>query len=156
MGEMDAQHIVELTAEDLFIDTYCHLIDDKGRVVVPAEFRQRLGTEFYLTISPYDTVCLFAIEDWRKYTAKLMELYQSNPRQFAPLVQRVMSFARKVRADNSGRFLLPQHLRDICKLQKSVYFIGVGDRMELMNEESYEERLKMLTSEEVKQMQMQL
>ncbi len=156
MEELEAQQVVELRADDWFIGTVRYSVDDKGRVVVPVELRQRLGSEFYLTLSPYDTVSIFAPEDWRRYSQRLMELYQANPQKLAAVVQRVMSFGQKVKVDSNWRFIVPANLREACNLRKTVYFVGNGDRVELMSEEAYKQRFSRITATEVKELQAEL
>lgn len=156
MEELEVQQTVELRPDEWFIGTVRYSVDDKGRVVVPMELRQRLGSEFYLTLSPYDTVYIFASEDWRRYSQRLMELYQTNPQRLAPVVQRIMSFGQKVKVDNNWRFIVPTNLREACNLRKNVYFVGNGDRVELMNEEAYKQRFSKITTDEVKALQAEL
>ncbi len=156
MEELEVQQTVELRPDEWFIGTVRYSVDDKGRVVVPVELRQRLGSEFYLTLSPYDTVYIFAAEDWKRYTQRLMELYQTNPQRLAPVVQRIMSFGQKVKVDNNWRFIVPSNLRETCNLRKTVYFVGNGDRVELMNEDAYKQRFSRITAQEVKELQAEL
>ncbi len=156
MEELELQQPVELRPDEWLIGTVRYSVDDKGRVVVPVELRQRLGSEFYLTISPYDTVYVFAAEDWRRYTQRLMELYQTQPQRIAPVVQRIMSHGQKVKVDNNWRFIIPTNLREACQLRKTVYFVGNGDRVELMNEEAYKQRFSKITAQEVKELQAEL
>ncbi|MCS7186996.1 MAG: hypothetical protein N3B10_03175 [Armatimonadetes bacterium] len=156
MEELEVQQVVELRPDEWFIGTVRYSVDDKGRVVVPVELRQRLGSEFYLTISPYDTVYIFGSEDWKRYTQRLMELYQTNPQRLAPVVQRIMGSGQKVKVDNNWRFIIPSNLREACNLRKTVYFVGNGDRVELMNEEAYKQRFSKITAEEVKKLQEEL
>jgi len=156
LEELEVQQTVELRPDEYFIGTVRYSVDDKGRVVVPVELRQRLGSEFYLTLSSYDTVYIFAPEDWKRYTQRLMEFYQSNPQRYAPVLQRIMSFGQKVKVDNNWRFIVPANLREICNLRKIVYFVGIGDRVELMNEEAYKQRFSKITAPEVKELQAEL
>lgn len=156
MEELEFQQAAELGPEDYLMGTYRYSVDDKGRIVVPVEFRRRLGSEFYLTISPNDTVYIFPPEDWKRYSQRLMELYQANPQQLAQVVQRIMSFGQKVKVDNNWRFIVPTSLREICNLRKIVYFVGHGDRAELMNEEAYKNRFSKITAQEVKDKQAEL
>lgn len=156
MEEFEVQQTVELRPDEWFIGTVRYSVDEKGRVVVPVELRQRLGSEFYLTLSSYDTIYIFASEDWKRYTQRLMEHYQADPKRFGAVLQRIMSFGQKVKTDSNWRFIIPSNLREICNLRKIVYFVGVGDRVELMNEEAYKQRFSRITAPEVKELQAEL
>ncbi|MDT7896754.1 MAG: hypothetical protein OXFUSZZB_000773 [Candidatus Fervidibacter sp.] len=156
MEELEVQQIAELRPDEWFIGTFRYSVDDKGRVVVPVELRQRLGSEFYLTISPYDTVYLFAVSDWQRHIQRLMEAHAARPREIAPVLQRIMGFASKVKVDGNWRFIVPPILREACRLQKTVYFVGNGFCVELMNEEAYKQRFSRTTEEKVKALQAEL
>ncbi len=153
MEELDLHQPVELRPDEWFIGTVRYSVDDKGRVVVPVELRQRLGSEFYLTISPYDTVYIFAAEDWRRFTQRLMELFQTDPQKIRPVLQRIMGYGQKVKVDNNWRFIIPPILREACQLRKTVYFVGNGDCVELMNEEAYKQRFSKINAQDVKELQ---
>lgn len=109
---------------------YEHSIDAKGRVILPAGFRDELGDQFVIT-KGLDT-CLFVYtrEEWDRLSAKLRQLPLSKPEARA-FVRFFFSGARNVECDKQGRFLMPSTLRSYAKLEKDAVLIGVSNRIEI-------------------------
>ena len=112
----------------MLIGEYQHNIDAKGRVIVPARFREDLGERFYVT-KGLDH-CLFVLPptEWTKLQEKIMAMPMGKARG----IQRFFfSGAAEVEPDKQGRILLPQHLREYAGLEKDVAFIGTSNRAEI-------------------------
>jgi len=115
----------------MFVGTFEHSLDDKGRVVLPSTFRAQLADRGFL--SQYDR-CLglwteIGFEDMaRRLTEKIRngEASQEALRAFA-------ANAHEVRPDSQGRITLPQRLRDFAALDREVVVIGAIDRIEIWN-----------------------
>lgn len=120
----------------MFLGEYQHSIDAKGRMIVPARFREDLGVRFIVT-KGLDH-CLFAYpqEEWKIFENKLKQLPLTNAgaRKF---VRFFFSGAIECELDNQGRIVLPQNLREYAGLQKEVVSIGVNNRVEIWNKESW-------------------
>lgn len=113
----------------MFVGTFEHSLDDKGRVVLPATFRTQLADKGFL--SQFDA-CLglwteagFA-EVAQRLTDKIREgaAPQDARRAFA-------ANAHEVRPDGQGRITIPQRLRDFAGLDREVVVIGAIDRIEI-------------------------
>ncbi|MCS7225038.1 MAG: hypothetical protein NZ959_10875 [Armatimonadetes bacterium] len=154
--ETEERHGEDLRQEDLIIGSPRSSMDDKGRFVLPAELRQRLGQEIYVTISPDDNLYVFDPQEWKRYSEALMARFEEDREGMVLLVQRIMGMAAKVRADGNWRFLVPQRLREICRLQGTIFFFSRGDRIEVMNEQAAKERFAQIMSEAVRKKQAQL
>ncbi len=152
MEELEVQQ-AELGEDEPLIGYFRYTVDDKGRVVVPVEWRQRLGTDFYLTISPSDMLYIFAAKDWHNLTKRLMDAYSANPQEMGPIMQRFLGNAHKVKADNNWRFIVPSNFRETFKPKSAIYFVGRGDRAEMMNEDAYKQWRRETSEEEVKRRQ---
>lgn len=122
----------------MFKGEYNHTIDEKGRLIIPAKFREELGNEFVVTRGLDG--CLFGYNnsEWQVFENKLRALPLTNKdaRQF----QRFMlAGAASVEIDKQGRILLPQVLRTFAGLDKDVVLIGVAGRIEIWSKDKYEE-----------------
>ena len=122
----------------MFKGEYNHTIDEKGRLIIPAKFREELGNEFVVTRGLDG--CLFGYNnsEWQMFEDKLRALPLTNKdaRQF----QRFMlAGAASVEIDKQGRILLPQVLRTFAGLDKDVVLIGVAGRIEIWSKDKYEE-----------------
>ena len=123
---------------EMFLGQYQHSIDAKGRLIVPAKFREGLGERFVVT-KGLDN-CLFAYpqEEWKIFEEKLKQLPLTNPgaRKF---VRFFFAGAVECELDNQGRIMVPTHLREYAGLKKDIVSIGVNNRIEIWNKDNWNE-----------------
>ncbi len=122
----------------IFMGEYQHNIDLKGRLFIPARFRQGLGDLFVLT-KGLDG-CLFAYprSEWAALEQKLKSLpfTKSDARAF---VRFFFSGACECEVDKQGRILIPGNLRAYAQLEKEVVIIGVSSRVEIWARDLWEQ-----------------
>lgn len=110
------------------IGEYQHNIDPKGRVIVPAKFREDLGDSFYVTKGLDGCLFVLSPSEW----SRLQEKVSAMPISRARGLQRFFfSGAVEAEPDRQGRILIPQTLRDYAGLSRDVTFIGASSRAEL-------------------------
>lgn len=96
----------------LFTGSYTHGLDAKGRLIVPVDFRQMLGSPFVVAPTlDFQSIALYPTEEWLKIEDRLEKLLELDAR-----AQRLIDQFNKYSYDNSetdtqGRLLLPQKLR---------------------------------------------
>lgn len=119
-----------------FIGEYTHSLDTKGRVALPAKFRQKLGEGAILTRGLDRSLFIYNKSDWEALAQKLiaLPLSQSNSRAFARLM---LAGAMEVEFDNQGRILVPEYLRKYAGLKKQAVFAGLYNRIEIWDEEAW-------------------
>ncbi len=121
----------------LFTGSVEHSLDDKGRLVVPARFRERLGAGFFLTIAePDPCLALYPASTWDDFTAKLREAPHKDAK-FRAYVRYVFAHTEEVSVDSQGRLVLPAALRAYAGIEKDVVSIGSLTRVELWAKERY-------------------
>ncbi len=114
----------------MLLGEYQHNIDAKGRVIVPAKFREELGERFYVTKGLGGCLWAFPAKEWDAILQKFADMPIVESRD----IQRFFfSGATEAEPDGQGRILIPQSLRDFAKLQKDVTFLGVNRRVEIWN-----------------------
>jgi MraZ protein len=120
----------------MFIGEYQHTIDQKGRVNVPAKFREVLGATFIVS-KGFDG-CLFGyhLDDWKQFEKKLKKIPLSNP-DGRKLVRFFTSSAADVTPDNLGRINIPPGLREHAGLKKEIISIGAGNRVEIWDKDNW-------------------
>lgn len=125
----------------MFIGEYHHQLDDKGRIAVPMKFRSDLAKGAVVTRGLDTSLFLLPVEEWGKLATSLsgLPLGQSNSRAFARLM---LAGAMDVKLDKQGRFIIPEYLRNYAKLNKKVVIVGINTRLELWDEETWEEYRK--------------
>ncbi|MEI6690192.1 MAG: division/cell wall cluster transcriptional repressor MraZ [bacterium] len=131
----------------MFIGTYYHTLEDKGRVAVPKTFRQLLGTGSVATYGLDGCLFIFTEEGWSKLTDKLSTLpLGSKPaRDFL----RLLTYnATPIEFDALGRTHLPENLIALGKLKKEVVFAGALSRVELWDKQAYHTYVDSLSASE--------
>ncbi|MXX64192.1 MAG: division/cell wall cluster transcriptional repressor MraZ [Acidimicrobiia bacterium] len=111
-------------------------VDKKGRVVLPAEYRDLLDGDFYVTRGRDNCLYVFPCEVWEKRKRALRETDEANARDRA-VARSFFSGATRPELDSAGRVPLPPPLRDYAGLSKEVVFVGVGEYAEIWAAESW-------------------
>ena len=108
-----------------------HALDEKGRLIVPARFRERLGTGFILTISSSDPcLLLYPQAAWDVICARL-EAAATKDDRFRRFVRNVFAHTDEVACDTQGRLLIPGALRTFAGIERDVTSIGSLTRVEV-------------------------
>ncbi|MBQ6404464.1 MAG: division/cell wall cluster transcriptional repressor MraZ [Bacilli bacterium] len=120
----------------MFIGEYHHTIDEKGRIIIPAKFRDSLGEQFIITRGIENCLFVYSLENWAKITDKLTSLpfTKKDARTFSRFF---LSGATDVELDKQGRVNVSQPLIDYANLSKDCVIIGTGDRLEIWSQESW-------------------
>ena len=121
----------------MFMGEYNHTIDAKGRLIIPAKFREVLGDEFVVTKGMDGCLFVFDNSEWQVFAEKLRSLpmIDKEVRQFTRFF---LAGAASVEVDKQGRILLPSVLRDFSGITKDTVLIGVGSRIEIWSRERWE------------------
>lgn len=115
-------------------------LDAKGRMAIPARFRQIIaeecGDRLVLTYNAFDndSLWLYPYAKWEQVKAQVMGLSSSDPRH-RNLQRRLVGSAAEVEPDGSGRIQLPQVLRQVAGLDKRIVLMGLESKFEIWNEE---------------------
>jgi MraZ protein len=125
-----------LTAElPRFTGSVEHGLDEKGRLVVPARFRERLGPGFVLTIAqPDECLAMYPTATWNE-VCKRIEAAPVKDQRYRHFVRHLFAHTEEVTCDSQGRLVLPPSLRAFAKIEKDVVSIGSLTRVELWAKE---------------------
>jgi len=121
----------------MFIGEYQHTIDEKGRLAIPAKFRNELAKGAVVTRGLDNCLFLYPQKDWEELAQKLAKLpiSQANTRAFARLM---LAGAMDCEIDKQGRIILPDYLRKYGMLKKKVVIAGLYNRLEIWDVEAWE------------------
>ena len=126
---------------------YRHTIDAKNRLFIPAKFREEFGESFYVTRKMgEECLAVYSEEEWKKFSEKLNMLPDS---QVGVLKRFVFSKTTQVTPDTHGRILLPSSLLHYAKIDKNVVIAGVGDHLQIWNEETWDINEQELNLDEI-------
>lgn len=117
---------------------YVHTIDEKGRIIIPAKFREQLGSGFVITKGLDRCLWMLDAESWNKLEYKLrgMDVMKGAGRQ---LQRHFSASAIDGETDKQGRILLPPSLRIYAQLDKEVLVCGMINRIEIWNKSLFED-----------------
>ena len=121
----------------MFIGEYQHTIDPKGRIIVPARFREGLGERFVVTKGLDNCLFVYPNEEWSNLEKKLRSLPLTN-KDARAFIRFFFAGAAECEIDKQGRILIPPNLREYAKLDKEVVSIGVANRVELWSKDLWE------------------
>lgn len=128
----------------MLMGTFQHNIDPKGRVIMPAKFREELGSVFYITQGLDNCLSVLSKSDWDSLGEKLRGLPGSQTKD----IQRFLfSGAAELEPDKQGRVLIPQPLRDYAGLTKDVVIIGTGLKAEIWDLDRWNEYNSKITED---------
>ena len=122
----------------MLMGTYSHALDEKGRVCVPARFREDLGTQLVITKNPDRCLGLYSREEWKRLTDKMDQL----PKISSEPARRIRRFyfgnSQEMEPDRQGRILIPNALREYANLVKDVTLVGVDDHIEIWDSNNWD------------------
>ena len=118
----------------MFCGEYSHNLDAKKRVSLPSRLREELGETVVMTKNVDKCISLYSMSRWEDFTAKLETLPQTETR----MIKRFLfSAAFETNVDGQGRVLISPTLCEYAGLSRAVKIIGVGDHIEIWDEESW-------------------
>ena len=120
----------------MFIGEYSHNLDDKGRLAIPAKFRNQVKKGAVVTRGLDNCLFLYTKTEWEKLAEKLatLPISQANSRAFSRLM---LAGAMDVEVDKQGRVILPEYLRRFAGLKKEVVLAGLYSRIEIWDSEQW-------------------
>lgn len=123
--------------KSMFMGTYDHSIDAKGRVIVPAKFREPLGDSFVVTLGLDGCLFGYPETEWMDFVEQLKEL--PGTKEARKLQRYFMAGAAPCDIDKQGRILIPSKLRAAAGLEKDIVFVGVMSKIEIWSKARWEE-----------------
>ena len=124
----------------MFLGTYAPKLDDKGRLILPAKFRDELSRGIVLTRGQERCLYVFSKSEFASVHEKIRQapVTSEEARKYLRLF---LSGASDDTPDKQGRVLVPQLLREYAGLNKDLVIIGVGSRAEIWDATSWQEYL---------------
>lgn len=121
----------------MFMGEYAHNIDKKGRIIIPAKFREELGDFIIITRGLDGCLSVYTKAQWEIIYEQLLKL--PNTKKDARMFVRMMtSKAAECEIDNQGRILLPSSLIELAQLQKECMVIGAANHVEIWSKERWD------------------
>jgi len=122
----------------MFLGEFVHTIDEKGRLTVPAKFRDGLATGLVVTRGIDRCLAIYSLEEWEQLAEKVSALPMTDrgARAFRRLV---FAGASDAIPDKQGRVLIPPGLREYAGLNGEVIIIGLNTYVEVWSPDAWGE-----------------
>jgi len=134
--------MVKKTIENSFFGQYSYSIDTKGRVNVPAKFRQVLSEEndktFIITRGEERCIRVYPLVVWEEIVEGLSKLSAVSPNN-RHFIRKTTRYASIVQYDSQGRIMLTKPLIDYAGLDKEVFIIGTLNKFEIWNPDTLDQ-----------------
>lgn len=114
----------------MLIGSYEHRLDAKGRLVLPAPFREAMQSGMVASVGVGRCVSVYSKDRWQELLTKVQSLPfpKGKTRDF---IRVLLATAQEAELDRSGRILIGASLREHAGLEQDVNVVGVGDHLEL-------------------------
>jgi len=124
----------------MFRGSFFHTIDEKGRIIIPARFRDviKAGGGDGVMISRMDkSLFAYSFEEWGKIENKVLALAEKS--EYMRRFRRVfVGGAFECNSDKQGRILIPPILRQYSEIDRETVLVGVLDHFEIWSRENWE------------------
>ncbi len=122
----------------MFSGTTFQSIDAKGRIVLPARFREQLGETFIISKGFNKCVQVLSLDEFENLRDSIKSLPAKNA---TALRYHVIATAIEVSPNAQGRVIIPQSLREIASLDKEAAVVGMDNRIEIWNKDKFDEMM---------------
>ncbi|WP_237188916.1 division/cell wall cluster transcriptional repressor MraZ [Rothia nasimurium] len=121
----------------MFLGTHTPRLDVKGRLILPAKFREQLEQGLVLTRGQERCLYVFTLAEFERIHEQLRTAPLSS-KQARDYIRVFLSGASDEVPDKQGRITIPQNLRDYAGLEKELTVIGAGSRAEIWSTDAWE------------------
>lgn len=123
----------------MFLGEFTHNLDDKGRLTIPAKFRDQLVTGLVVTRNPSGGCLLvMPMEEWNRVAERVSALPLTD-RRSALLRRALFSAAEDLKPDKQGRILISTRLREFAQIDTEVVVAGMNTYLELWSPQLWNE-----------------
>ncbi len=121
----------------MFLGRYAHNLDAKGRLAIPARYRDALAEGVVLTRGIDRCLALYPLAAWRPLAEKVaaLPLTDADARNFRRLV---FAEAADLELDGQGRILIPPDLRRYAEIERETFVVGVDTSIEIWSPARWE------------------
>ncbi|MFT4234500.1 MAG: division/cell wall cluster transcriptional repressor MraZ [Microbacterium sp.] len=121
----------------MLLGTHTPKLDDKGRVILPAKFREELAGGIVVTRGQERCLYVFSAAEFERVHERIREAPLTN-KQARDFMRMFLSGASSEMPDGQNRISLPSHLRTYAGLEKELVVTGVGAHAEIWSADAWE------------------
>ncbi len=120
----------------MFLGTYRHAVDSKGRIAIPARFREQLPAGTIICKGPEGCLQVYPPEEWAKEQAN-QQLGSMTLAEQRRLTRMMFGAARECEIDSQGRIVVSADHRSYAGIANAAWVVGVNNLIEIWNDEGW-------------------
>lgn len=120
----------------MLVGKYQNSIDAKGRMIVPAKFRDDLGSKCIVSKAIDKCLEIHPMDEWERFMEELSRLPSADPKA-RQLARHFYASAVECEIDKQGRITLPQELRDYAGIEKELATVGAYEKIEVWSKDEW-------------------
>ncbi len=122
-----------------FVDEYARQLDERGRIILPAKVREKIGSTVFVTRAPSDfCLYLYTEQEWENMSEKIRKLPTTTNKNAAAFSRLFFGKATTCEVDKQGRIVLAKRLIEYANLKKDIVLVGANTRLEIWDTEAWE------------------
>ncbi|HEX7556975.1 MAG TPA: division/cell wall cluster transcriptional repressor MraZ [Leptolinea sp.] len=121
----------------MFLGQYEHTIDDKGRLTIPARYRDLLFEGAYITEGFDQNLMVLTASAFMSISDRVNRMSMTDP-TIRDLKRMMFGRANQAEIDKAGRMLIPGYLRERAQLKTNIVVVGMGDYFELWDAKNWQ------------------
>ncbi len=128
----------------MLISSHIVSVDAKGRVSVPARFREYLSAAFgdqIVLLGKDECIFAYPLEEWRRRFSEKLQGLSTSRKEVRRYLRRIYGRAQPCEFDRQGRILLPARLRESFGIRGEAVIAGIEDRLEIWDPEKWEKEM---------------
>ncbi|HEY65401.1 MAG TPA: division/cell wall cluster transcriptional repressor MraZ [Caldilineae bacterium] len=114
----------------MFLGHHIHNLDDKGRLTIPAKYREDLAEGMVVTRGNQRQIVLYPLREWQALCERIDALPKLD-RRASNIRRLVYAYAEDLTMDRQGRIIIPSHLREFAHIENEVLIVGLNSYIEL-------------------------
>ncbi len=131
----------------MFLNHYHHNLDEKGRLTIPARYRELISEGAYITLGFDHNLMVLTTSYFNEIAERSAKLSLTDPTS-RQLMRLIFSNAERVEIDKAGRILIPQSLREAAQLETEAVLVGVLNYFEIWSPSLWNHQSESMTSAE--------
>jgi MraZ protein len=128
----------------MLVGQYTVSVTEKGRIAIPFRFRSEIGLELIAAKWFEQCIVVVPIANWQELLTKVTAKAETLNVSVREIERFILGSAFEIELDSQGRFIIPKILKEYGKLDSTVVFVGLGNRIEVWNDQLWKEKEEFL------------
>ncbi len=128
----------------MLISSHDVSVDAKGRVSIPAKFREYLSAtygEHFVLLTKDGCIFLYPLDVWKRKFSERLKGLSTTTKEVRQVLRKLYGRARACEFDRQGRILVPADMRTKCSIEKDAVVVGIEDKLEIWDKGRWEEEV---------------